>query len=132
MTNLRDKDQTVLQQIHSGNNDTQQITEATTLSNREVNYCLTKLEDQGLIQVHKPEGMVERVVNGQKRVFEHPKRAEITEMGENKLKSQPDNDMYENMDRIEMVERIRALESRVSDLEQELELFRQQVLQKLK
>jgi hypothetical protein len=76
--------------------------------------------------------MVERVVNGQKRVFEHPKRAEITEMGENKLKSQPDNDMYENMDRIEMVERIRALESRVSDLEQELELFRQQVSQKLK
>ena len=130
MTNLRDKDQTVLQQIHSGNNDTQQITEATTLSNREVNYCLTKLEDQGLIQVHKPEGMIERTINGQKRVFEHPKQAQLTDKGQEHLSENPPQN-YEDLSHKELVQKVRTLEQEIEQLKKSLNTFREQVQKRL-
>ena len=130
MTNLRDKDQTVLQQIHSGANDTQQITEATTLSNREVNYCLTKLEDQGLIQVHKPEGMIERTIDGQKRVFEHPKQAQLTNKGQEHLSENPPQN-YEDLSHKELVQKVRTLEQEIEQLKKSLKTFREQVQKRL-
>jgi predicted transcriptional regulator len=60
----RDKDHAVLHQIQIGNTDVQQITSATTLSNREVNYCFEKLEELGLIEVEKLDGMVEHIIDG--------------------------------------------------------------------
>ena len=79
---LRDKEQIILQQVHSGNDDVQKITSATTLENHHVTYAFQKLEDLGLVDVSKPEGTVERVIDGQKRVFQAPKQASLTKKGE--------------------------------------------------
>jgi len=78
---LRDKDCTVLTAIDDGHDDTQKIKAATILENHEIRYSLTKLADLGLIEVQQPEGNVERIINGQKRVFQHPKQAELTKKG---------------------------------------------------
>jgi predicted transcriptional regulator len=67
---LRDIDRTVLTCIKEGKDDIQKITSATGFPNHKVNYCFEKLDDLGLIRVEKPEKPVERVINGQKRVFE--------------------------------------------------------------
>jgi len=130
MTELRDKDRTVLHQIHSGHNDIQQITEATTLSNREVNYCFQKLEQQDLIDIHKPDGMVERVIDGQKRVFEHPKQARLTDKATNHLDTKPPQ-KYDDMTHEELIERVHELEEEVDSLRRSLETFREQVQERL-
>lgn len=126
MTELRDKDLTVLHQIHEGNNDIQQITSSTTLTNREANYCFQKLEEQGLIEVEKPDRMVERVINGQKRVFEHPKQATLTEAGQEHLTDQPPQ-QYNEMSHDELVEKVHELEQEVESLRNALQTFREQV-----
>ncbi len=130
MTELRDKDLTVLHQIHEGNNDIQQITSSTTLSNREANYCFQKLEQQGLIQVDKPDGMVTRVINGQKRVFEHPKQATLTDAGRQHLDKQPPQ-KFEDPTHDELVERVRKLEKDIEDLQDSLKTFREQVQERI-
>ena len=127
---LRDKDQTVLHQIYDENTDIQQITEATTLSNREVNYCFQKLGQRGLIEVEKPDGMIERVVDGQKRVFEHPKQARLTDKATNHLDTKPPQ-KYDDMTHKELVERVHELEEEVDSLRRSLETFREQVQEKL-
>jgi len=71
---LRDKEHVILQQISSGNDDIQKITSATTLENHHATYAFEKLKEHGLLTVSKPEGTVERVIDGQKRVFQHPKQ----------------------------------------------------------
>lgn len=76
---LRDLDVTVLACINEGNDDIQKITSATGLPNHKVNYSFEKLEEHGFIKVAKPDGTVERVINGQKQVFQHPQQAELTE-----------------------------------------------------
>jgi len=130
MTQLRGKDQTVLHQIYDGNADIQQITEATTLSNRKVNYCFQKLEQQGLVEVEKLDGMVERVINGQKRVFEHPKQARLTDKATNHLDGKP-SQKYDDMTHEELVERVHELEEEVDSLRRSLETFREQIQEKL-
>jgi predicted transcriptional regulator len=130
MTNLRDKDQTVFQQINNGNNDTQKITEATTLSNREVNYCLQKLEQQGLIEVQKPDGMVTRIIDGQKRVFEHPKTAELTREGQ-KFSTDEKPEKYAEMSHDELAQRVLKLEQEIEELHNKIETFREQVQQNM-
>jgi predicted transcriptional regulator len=130
MTQLRDKDHAVLHQIHNGNTDIQQITEATTLTNREVNYAFQKLATQDLIQVHKPDGMIERVVNGQKRVFQHPKQAQLTTKGEQSLTEHPPQ-TYDDMTHEELVQKVRDLENEVESLRNSLETFREQVQKRL-
>ena len=129
-TELRHKDLTILHQIREGNTDIQQITEATTLSNREVNYCFRKLEQRGLIEVEKPDGMVERVIDGQKRVFEHPKQARLTDKATDHLASEPPQ-KYDDMTHEELVERVHELEEEVDRLRQSLETFREQVQERL-
>lgn len=129
---LRDKDVAVLRCIQNGEQDVQQITAATTLSNSEVNYSFGKLEDHDLITVEKPDGMVDRVVNGQRQVFEAPKQASLTDRGQSYLASiEFPGEQYQDMSREELVESVHELEIRISDLEDAFEAFRQQVLQKL-
>lgn len=82
---LREIDRTVLSCIKEGKDDIQKITSATGLPNHNVNYCFEKLEEFGLIQVEKPEDPVERVIDGQKRVFQ-VKVAELTQKA-NRLES---------------------------------------------
>ena len=130
---IRDKDHVVLQHIEEGREDVQKITAETTLENHHVSYCFEKLEEQGLITVEKPDRMVERVVDGQKRVFQHPKQAELTEKGEKYLEhtGREDLDKYENLDHKELVKKIHDLENQVNELQQKFEIFRKQVLNKL-
>ncbi|MXR52376.1 hypothetical protein GRX03_12275 [Halovenus sp. WSH3] len=128
-TQLRDKEHLILQQINSGNDDVQKITAATTLENHHVTYAFQKLEEHGLIEVSKPDGMVERVIDGQKRVFQHPKQAELTEKGEQYLQhSEPEDlDDYENLSHRELVQRIHQLEQDMAELQQSFQTFRKQV-----
>jgi len=126
---LRDKDHHILQQVESGNDDVQKITSATTLENHHVTYAFQKLEDLGLVEVSKPEGTVERVIDGQKRVFQHPKQAELTKQGEQYLKNseQEEIEEYEDLSHNELVERVHRLEKQIEKLEKKFDVFRDQV-----
>jgi hypothetical protein len=57
------------------------VSDSVDRENHEVNYCFTKLAEQDLIRVEKPDGMVERVVDGQPREFQAPKQATLTDRG---------------------------------------------------
>lgn len=130
---LRDIDQTVLHHIQEGHNDTQKITAETTLKTHKVRYSLEKLEQLDLITIEQPDRMVERVVDGQKRVFQHPKKAELTEKGEKYLKQteRVPPETYENLSQRELAERIHQLETEMEDLKQKFEVFRSQIQQRL-
>ena len=130
---LRDKDYIVLQTIEEGRGDVQKITAETTLENHHISYCFEKLEDLGLITVEKPDKMVERVIDGQKRVFQHPKQAEITEKGHQYLEEseQEDLEAFKNMSHRELVEKVRQLETEVDDLRHSIEMYKTQIMQKL-
>jgi len=130
---LRSKDQAVLKHIQDGNNDIQKITEATTLENHEVNYCFTKLADLQLINITKPDQMIERRINGQKHVFQHPKQAALTDKAKQYLNQEDTETLpeYEDLTRKELVEKIHELEGRVNELESSFEVFRKQVRERL-
>jgi predicted transcriptional regulator len=123
---LRDKDHHILQQIHQGNNDVQKITSATTHENHHVTYSFQKLEDLGLVEVLKPEGTVERIIDGQKRVFQHPKQAELTDKGKQTLEETEQEELgeYEDMSHNELVEKVHQLENELSDIRSSLESFK--------
>lgn len=131
---IRDKDHVVLQHIQEGREDVQKITAQTTLENHHVSYCFEKLEKQGLITVEKPDRMVERIVDGQKRVFQHPKKAELTGEGDEYLENaeQEDAEMYEDLSHREVVNKLHDLEDEVARLQDAFEAFRKQVQQKIR
>lgn len=128
---LRAKDEAVLRAIKDGNNDIQQVTEATTLENHEANYCFTKLEKLGLIHIEKQDGYTTRIINGQKRTFKAPKQAHLTEIGRTLDLNEEDLDQYQNLNHSELVERVYLLESEIEELERSFEVFRRQVLHRL-
>lgn len=130
---LRDKEKIILQQIQSGNDDVQKITSATTLENHHVTYAFQKLQEIDLLQVSKPDGTVERVIDGQKRVFQHPKQAKLTQKGEQYLEQSETQklDEYENLSHRELVEKTHQLERQIEELERKFEVFRDQVQQRL-
>lgn len=129
---LRDKDRVVLHCIQEGHDDVQKITAETTLENHHVTYAFDKLQDLGLIHVEKPEGMVERVIDGQKRVFQAPKRAELTEKGLEALeKTGEEIEEYEDLSHNEIVEKVHELENRMKKLEKKFDTLRRQVKDKL-
>ena len=129
---VREKDTAVLSCIENGENDIQLITSATTLSNSEVNYSFRKLENLELIEVEKPEGTVARVVNGPRQVFEAPKKAVLTELGEEYCdKEESCVNQRRSLSRDELSDKVRELETQVEDLETQLKMFQSQVQQKL-
>ena len=130
---IRDKDHLVLQHIKKGLNDTQKITAETTLENHHVSYCFEKLEELGLITVEKPDTMIERIVDGQKRVFQHPKQAELTEKGLQYLENSDSEKVteYEDLSHGELVEKVKAVEEDVKELEEAFKLFKKQIQNKL-
>jgi hypothetical protein len=77
--------------------------------------------------------MVERVVDGQKRVFQHPKKAELTDKGHQYLKQSDKEDLkaYQDISHRELVEKVRRLEHRVDGLDRRVKVFRKQVERKL-
>lgn len=130
---LRDEDRLILHQIQEGNDDVQKITSATTLENHQVNYAFEKLEEHGLIHITKPEGYTERTINGQKRVFQHPKTAELTQKARSLLEESNPEDLeqYQDLSREELIQTIHELEQRVDELEQSFKIFQQQVQKQL-
>ncbi|WP_058826385.1 hypothetical protein [Haloferax sp. Q22] len=130
---VRDKDHVVLQHVEEGRDDVQKITAETTLENHHVSYSFDKLEDLGLVVVSKPDKMVERVVDGQKRVFQHPKQAELTDEGLKYLEESDSEDVteYEDMSHGKLVERVVDLEQEVDELKESFRLFKKQIQQKM-
>jgi len=126
---LREKDWAVLRNIQDENDDVQKITEATTLENYHVTYAFQKLAELGLITVSKPEGTVERMIDGQKRVFQHPKQAKLTPDAQEFLNTtqKPSRQSYEDLTHNELVQKVRHLEDKVESLQQALDTFRKQV-----
>ncbi len=130
---LRDKDHVVLKHIEEGLDDVQKITAATTLENHHVSYSFQKLEQLGLITIEKPDKMIERIVDGQKRVFQHPKKAELTDKGLKLLEKEDiESNRFEDLTQRELTEKVNQLENKVEDMEQQFELFRRQVKQQLR
>lgn len=132
---LREKDVTVLQALLDGSEDLFEVRQATTLSNRETNYIFDKLADDGLIEVTPQDGRVTRVVDGQEKSFEAPKKARVTESGVRAVdefhEQGRSTESHMDMEREELVTRVRELESRVERLESGMSSFRKQVLAKL-
>lgn len=130
---VRDKDRVVLEHIEEGRNDVQKITEQTTLENHHVSYSFEKLEDLGFVAVQKPDKMVERVVNGQKRVFQHPKKAELTGKALEYLEKAESENIteYEDLSHGELVQRVRNLEQELDEVKEAFRLFKKQIQQKM-
>ena len=130
---LRDIDRIVLKHIQKGNNDVQKITEATTLENHHVSYSFKKLEKLGLITVEKPDKMIERVINGQKRVFQHPKQAELTEKGLQCIQEHEPESVaeYERLSHDELVKRVKTIEKDLDELQERFKLFKKQIQKKI-
>jgi predicted transcriptional regulator len=126
---LRDKEHLILQQVDSGNDDVQKITSTTTLENHHVTYAFQKLEELDLLTVSKPDGTVERIIDGQKRVFQHPKQAELTDKGEQCLQQAETKELqeYENLTHSELVEKVHRLETEISEVNKQFSTFREQV-----
>lgn len=129
---LREKDWAVLRNIADGNNDVQKITATTTLENYHVTYCFEKLEELDLITVTKPGGTVERTIDGQKRVFQHPKKAKLTDTAEQLLNASKETCReYDDLNHNELVEKVHRLEERVESLDQSLNTFKKQIQRQL-
>ena len=130
---LREKDRVVLQAVSDGHDDTQKIKSQTILETHEIRYSLEKLEETRLVELEKPDGMVERTVNGQKRVFKAPTHAKITKEGKDQVSdfdSEPSN-RYEELTHTELVEKVHRLESQLEKLQQKFDTFQRQVKQRL-
>jgi predicted transcriptional regulator len=127
---IRDKDRVVLECIQEGCDDIQQITEATTLDNAAVNYCFRKLSADDFIVVEKPDGMVDRVIDGTRQVFEAPKQASLTGKGRKYLQQSDGHDdsvKYRTMTRDELIERVHELERTVEELGTQVDGIQQDV-----
>jgi hypothetical protein len=131
---LRDKDIAVLQAIHNGAEDTSEIREATTLTNREINYSINEksLEQLGLINVERPNGREQRNINGRETTTWKAKRITITDKGIQHLANNtPEKTGYENHSKRELIQRIEELETRLERLETEYKNFRTKVMERI-
>ena len=134
-TRLREKDVKVLELVSEQVDDVQMVTSATNLSNSEVNYCFRKLEDWKLITVEKPDGMVTRVVDGTKQVFEAPKQAELTEYGAkvvDYVDTEEAGTRFEDLTRNELVRKVHELEQELNELRTEFNSYKKQIYEELK
>lgn len=132
---VNDKGHTVLACILRGDSDVRSINRATTLSRHQINYYFEKLERLDLIFVMRPDGYTTERENGQVRRFRKPKQAALTAAGmtyfEWKSREIP-VEQYEDMDRDELVQKVRDLEDRVETIERSFDAFRRQVQRELR
>jgi len=77
--------------------------------------------------------MVERVIDGQKRVFQHPKGAELTDNGLRYLEASELEDVteYDDLSHGELVDRVIALVGEVNELKESFRLFKKQIQKKI-
>lgn len=130
MTDLREKDLAVLHAIHDGAEDISEIREATTLTNREINYSLTEksLEQQDLVEIKRTEGR-QQTPDG--KTIWKPKQVQLTDQGIQAIAQNQENTPYEDMTREELIQQVHELENRVDRLENIFKNFRQKVMKKL-
>ena len=131
---LREKDVKVLELVSEQADDVQQLTSATNLTNSEVNYCFRKLEDWNLITVEKPEGMVTRVIDGTKQVFEAPKQAALTQYGEKVVQHLDTDEIgneFEDMTRKQLVRKVHELEKELNELRKDFGILQKQLYNEL-
>ena len=77
--------------------------------------------------------MTERTIEGQKRVFQTPWQASLTDKGLNHLKKadKVEIEAYENMSHDELIEKVHQLENQITGLEKKMQMFQKQIIQKL-
>lgn len=129
---IREKDHAVLTCIRKGRDNTRLIREVTTLSNRDVNYSLDKLEDLGLIETETPNSRVTAIVNGQKRNFKAPREAVLTDRGRDYFtRNNHEPTKHQEMTDEELVERVQKLEQEIDAIQNAFKTFRYQVIREL-
>jgi len=130
---LREIDQIVLQKVAEGADTTHKISEVTTFETHQVRYSLKKLNGLGLLKLEKQDGTVERIVDGQRRVFQSPLQGKLTDKGRQYVEEveQENAGRYEDLSHSELVEKVQSLEDRVDRLEQTIDALRRQLLKKL-
>ena len=126
---LAEDEELVLQCLDNGFDDVHEITQATRLNKDEVNNRYGNLEDLGLIEVGESQGMVERVVDGSRQVFQEPKPASLTERGETVLDvlEQDRIEEYQRLSQDELAAKVVELEYELEEMREQFESFRQQV-----
>jgi len=132
-TDLRDKDIAVLQALHDGAETVSEIKDATTLSNREINYSLTEksLEELGLVTIHRRNGREWREINGHEQYVWQPKQVELTDQGIHALTDLATDHRYEDKTKRELIEELNELQTRIDRLETMFKDFRNKAMKKL-
>jgi len=129
---LRDIDQVVLQKVAEGVDTTHKISEITTFETHRIRYSLKKLDSLELLKLEKQDGTVERIVDGQRRVFQSPLQGELTDRGEGCLKqNKEDLNRYQDLTHEELVEKVLELESQFEELQRSFDVLRNQVQREL-
>ena len=131
---FRDKDIAVLQAIQAGASDTREIHEDTSLSIREINYSISEysLEEQGFVDVHRPDGREWREINGQNQHVWKPKQVTLTDRGIRALAEfDAENTRYDDMSRDELIQNVQELEDRLDRLENAFKNFRTKVIERI-
>lgn len=130
---IREIDHIVLQHVQEGRNDVHQVTQSTHHDTKKIGYSFDKLHKHGLLNVERPDGMVEKIVNNQKRKFKAPKTAQLTDLGQRYLdQAEPvDLERYEDMTRPEIIQKLIKLEDQIDELEEKLEIYRKQLQKRL-
>lgn len=132
MTDLREKDIAVLQAVQEGANTVSEVKEATTLTNREINYSLTEysLEQHGLVEIQRPSGREWREINGEEKNVWKPKQVSITDKGLQILAEQnvEYQGKYSDLSRRELIGRVEELDQRLDRLETVFKDFREKVM----
>jgi len=126
-TNIGDREVEVLNLVKNGYDDFQRIREQMTLSWRQLDYSIEKLEDADLVETRNPDGYTVREVEGQRRKFKEPRRVALTELGLKYLDHVEVKEQYRDLDRDELIEKIHQLEQRVDQLEQGFQTFKDQI-----
>lgn len=128
---VRPEDHAILVCIRNGDNDVYRINRETALTRSQINYAFKKLSELGLICVFRPDGYTQEYLEGQKRVFQKPKEASLTERGVEYFEwsaRNADLGTLRNLDREELVQQVRENQQAVAELRRAFQIFSEQVL----
>jgi len=130
-SNIGDREIQVMHLVQQGYDDFQKVREQLTLSWRQLDYSLEKLEDVDLVTIQERSGYTTREVDGQRRKFKAPRGVKLTTEGEEYLDHVEVQRQYQDLSREELFEQLHRLEKRVSELEAGFETFKKQIRSQL-
>ena len=126
-SNIGNREIQVMHLVQQGYDDFQKIREQLTLSWRQLDYTLEKLEDVNLVTIQERSGYTTREVDGQRRKFKAPRGVKLTTEAEEYLNHVEVQRQYQDLTREELVEQLHRLEKRVSELEAGFKTFKKQI-----